>query len=494
MKRMKNMKYVLLILFSCSIGSCSDWLKVSSEDRIMEDNLYSSPEGFMTALNGIYIDLMNNNLYGRTLVWGTFDIMAQCYSCRQENHTYQKLAEFDANAKKGQVSGLWTRAYFLLANVNTLLEHCESDRNVLSDEYYHVIKGEALALRALLHFDLFRVFGPIYNEDKEAECIPFAGSSDPVVRPLLKASEIVKLINADLNNAELALENYDPIITEGPLWGEQVEGISYAMRYRQLRLNYYAVQALIARVALYTGDKARAFTYADKVIRGGQKDHNWFPFITRDAVSPSDVGDRIFRTEILFGLYHLQREKQIFEIAFGNNLKEVSVLRVDDKIQNDVYEEDENDYRSAYWYRDMIDPDNNNTRHFIKYIGLEMLSNDTDPREYRYVVPILRISEMYYIAAECCTDPVKAREYLNMIRAARNIRNVPDDADLMTYVEKEYRKEFIGEGQLFWMYKRQNKTQIPSGKTVGEMIEMEKSFYLFNIPQDEMDQRKEANN
>ena len=81
-----------------------------------------------------------------------------------------------------------------------------------------------------------------------------------------------------------------------------------------------------------------------------------------------------------------------------------------------------------------------------------------------------------------------------MIRAARNIRNVPDDADLMTYVEKEYRKEFIGEGQLFWMYKRQNKTQIPSGKTVGEMIEMEKSFYLFNIPQDEMDQRKEANN
>ena len=107
---------------------------------------------------------------------------------------------------------------------------------------------------------------------------------------------------------------------------------------------------------------------------------------------------------------------------------------------------------------------------------------------------LIKLSEAYYIAAECCTDPVKAREYLNMIRAARNIRNVPDDADLMTYVEKEYRKEFIGEGQLFWMYKRQNKTQIPSGKTVGEMIEMEKSFYLFNIPQDEMDQRKEANN
>lgn len=494
MKRMKRMKCILLFLFCCSILSCSDWLKVSSEDRIMEGNLYSSPEGFMTALNGIYIDLMNNSLYGQTLVYGTFDVMAQYYNCRKQNHSYQKLAEFDGNAKIGQVSGFWTRAYSLLANINTVLEHCESDREVLSDEYYHVIRGEALALRAMIHFELFRVFGPIYSEDKETECIPYAATADPVVRPLLKASEIVRLINEDLNDAENTLKDYDPVITEGPLWGEEIEGTSYAMRYRQLRLNYYAVQALIARVALYCGDKPRAFEYADKVIQGGQKDNQWFPFITREDVSAAGVEDRIFRTEILFGTYNLQRVKRIFESTFGNNLKELSVLRVDNKIQNEIYEEDENDYRWAYWYKDMIDPDNNNTRHFIKYMGLEMQSNDPDPREYRYVVPLIRISEMYYIAAECCTDPVKAREYLNTIRAARNIRNIPDDADLMTYIEKEYRKEFVGEGQLFWMYKRLNKAKIPSGNTVGEMVNMEKSFYLFSIPQGEMDHRKEMNN
>ena len=46
-----------------------------------------------------------------------------------------------------------------------------------------------------------------------------------------------------------------------------------------------------------------------------------------------------------------------------------------------------------------------------------------------------------------------------------------------------------GEGQLFWFYKRQNRTQIPSSKDFNNMITMEKSFYLFDLPQDEKDKR-----
>ena len=166
----------LKLLFCAVLGtlamSCSDWLKVSSEDRIMENDLFRTSHGFMTSLNGIYIDLLNSSLYGKTLTWGMPDILAQYYTCREKDHAYSSLATFDNVSKNSAVSGTWSRSHALLNNVNTLLEHCESDRDVLDDTYYHIIKGEALALRALLNFELFRIFGPSYNGDKESECLP----------------------------------------------------------------------------------------------------------------------------------------------------------------------------------------------------------------------------------------------------------------------------------------------------------------------------------
>ena len=70
-------QYVIIItLISTLLGgsSCKEWLKDDSEDRIMEDSLFESESGFFTALNGVYVHLLNTNLYGRTLTAGTFDI------------------------------------------------------------------------------------------------------------------------------------------------------------------------------------------------------------------------------------------------------------------------------------------------------------------------------------------------------------------------------------------------------------------------------------
>lgn len=492
MKTISKIKSLLLILICFSMLSCEKWLQVESEDRIMENNLFNNQEGFMTALNGIYIDLMNRSLYGRSLMQ-PFDIMAQCYNCRQDEHAYRGLATYDPGARQSTAAACWSRVYFLLANINTLLEHCESNRGVLNDQYYHVIKGEALALRAMLHFELFRIYGPIYSEDKEVECIPYATSSEPVMSDLLKANVIVEKISNDLLEAEKLLKDYDPVITEGPLFSDEEGGASNAMRYRQVRLNYYAVLGLTARAALYFGNKEKAFEYASKVIKEAQEDNAWFPFVTREAATTASVEDRIYMTEILFGMYNLQRTQWYYDVAFSNSLGETTVLRVDPEIQSGIYENDQNDYRNAFWFQDLVDPDNNETRHFIKYKGEDRTDAGSSSPDHFYMVPLIRISEMYYIAAECCTDIEKAREYLNKVRVARNIANIPEGAELMPYIEKEYRKEFIGEGQLFWFYKRLYKKEIPSGSKVGEMIPMEKSYYLFSIPQGEMDFRGENN-
>ena len=70
---------------------------------------------------------------------------------------------------------------------------------------------------------------------------------------------------------------------------------------------------------------------------------------------------------------------------------------------------------------------------------------------------------MYYYAAECyniLNNPQKAVDALNAVRVARGIlyeKNLPaslSKEEISREIQKEWQKEFAGEGQLFFYYKR----------------------------------------
>ena len=74
-------------------------------------------------------------------------------------------------------------------------------------------------------------------------------------------------------------------------------------------------------------------------------------------------------------------------------------------------------------------------------------------------MPLMHLSEAYYIAAECLrtTDIAKARSYMDTIMAARGRQALASDiseADLLTEIKLEYMREMAGEGQVFYMLKR----------------------------------------
>ena len=95
------------------------------------------------------------------------------------------------------------------------------------------------------------------------------------------------------------------------------------------------------------------------------------------------------------------------------------------------------------------------------------------------------MSVVYLIAAECCPDPKVGRDYLNVVRSARNVKNVEDEVDLMTAIEQEFRREFLGEGQLFFYYKRKLYDIVGAEDKVG--IEDLKAVYNLPIPTSEID-------
>ena len=86
-KLFNKLKYLTMIVLVTTVVSCDSWLDLGSEDRIMENTLFSSQAGFMTALNGVYIELLNSSLYGGTLSYKTFDILAQYYDCDKDEQT-----------------------------------------------------------------------------------------------------------------------------------------------------------------------------------------------------------------------------------------------------------------------------------------------------------------------------------------------------------------------------------------------------------------------
>ena len=74
---------------------------------------------------------------------------------------------------KGIVDTMWSSNYNAIANCNYLLQNIEKKGSVMSERLRNVVEGEALALRAFLHFDLLRGYAPSYKMGKDEPAIPY---------------------------------------------------------------------------------------------------------------------------------------------------------------------------------------------------------------------------------------------------------------------------------------------------------------------------------
>ena len=75
-------------------------------------------------------------------------------------------------------------------------------------------------------------------------------------------------------------------------------------------------------------------------------------------------------------------------------------------------------------------------------------------------IPLIRLSEMYLILMELkpLDEAVSYFYYYRVSRLMNSVldNNFEDEDTRMLRIEKEYRKEFFGEGQMFYFYKRLN--------------------------------------
>ncbi len=483
---MKKIIYTMIIACTTLFASCDSWLEVKPYDQIAEGELQKSEEGYQKMLNGIYIDLNSDELYGQTLSVEMIEVMGGAYTIGTDNSVwgnYKDLSSYQYNTEywRNRLDQTWNKAYALILNCNKILETIDGNKNLFTDGSYYIIKGEALALRAMLHFDMLRLFGPVYSKDSDKKAIPYYTKQTNSPEPILTAQEVMEKITTDYEDALNYLAN-DPVKTEGTMMSSTEDGSSNFLRYRALRLNYYAVEALMARAYLYMGNKTEAFKYATDVIKTA--DQNIFPFVDKNLVigSPADP-DRIFSSEVLFALTNTSRgtiHKNFFDPSRLPNY----VFRMDDSMMSNlVYggAATTGGYQDDYRYRACWMATGSN-RYFYKYS--DMVANGSIQNT---MIPMVRLGEMFLIAAESQSGDLKAGvQYVNALRRNRGVASLTTlTPDLLKY---EYIRELYGEGQLFFLYKRLNSDIITSA-TSSKNPKASDLIFVVPLPDTETENR-----
>ena len=470
---MKRLNIYLICLGVLFLTSCQDWFDVSPKSNVKAEDLFTQESGFRDVLTGVYSLMSSSQLYGKQLTFGYADVLAQYYSITNNDHEYIETKDYNYEEPydKDVLETIWSSQYKAIANLNAVLMFIDDNRTVFSeDAIYQIYKGETLALRGLLHFDLLRLYAPSPAMGEDRMAIPYVASYTNLAQPQSTVKEVLDRVVEDLEAARNLMREVDPY---GPNYEElmQIYRDHPLLRLRVKHLNYYAVTALLARVQLYAGNKTAALAAAQEII-GSPGDNPVAPFTLTTSASTSNT---LFTTEMLFGLEEEKMSDNI-DVYFGESITENGITQsstaLGTSLENleelfDSQNPADNDYRRTLWFQDA--PDNTSTVLLSKYTEKTTMS-------------MIHLSELYYIAAECSESDGLA--YLNTLRAHRGLVELVAVDDLQSEIYKEYCKEFFGEGQMFYYYKRLAINTIGVLRTI--VIDPE-TVYVLPLPDNELD-------
>ena len=461
---MKRIYYITILPLLFSLGACKKFLDVKPKTQVESNVAFEDEKGYQQALTGIYVKMTSKSLYGKELTFGMMDVLGRQYNAITGAYTNFDAYNYELDTAKTRIAAVWKNMYNGIANANNLMENLErADRPQFSGVNYNVIKGETLGLRAFMHFDLLRLFAPAPASPggMEALAIPYVTKFSSVNASRGSVSSVIEKILADLDAAAALLKTSDPIVAGNP-------AATNYLRDRFYKFNYYAVKALQARVYLYAGDKAKALAAAEEVINSAV-----FPFSSSSTITSGQ--NKIFLSELIFSLN--MNDLHTYAAGYFGNETQILAKRYDDARAD--FDLTLSDYRYTIL--------SSNTAGNVLTYSNKYLTNSNTPLLYMHKMPLIRVSEMYYIAAECLiqTDKTKSLGYLNAVRQARNLSaDVPatvTNAELQNQIFREYRREFLAEGQLFYYYKRLNAPSIEYTSVTPN-----NSVYVLPLPDDEL--------
>lgn len=422
------------VLFS----SCgNDWLENAQPSTSTESSkAITSVRDAQYALNGVYDILRGYEYYGARMTYYA-DATGEDMMANGDTKRVAKNYLFDFN-KDNVPSSLWYQPYRAIRNVNGLLDYVNSVAESALTAELKDIKGQALTIRAMGHFDLAKVYGKPFTQDNGAS--------------LAAPIEITKHLPTSKPSRNTVKEVYVQVITDL----ETATSLLSAAR-NDGKLNKFAAQLLLARAYLYTGEDLKAYNTVTKMISEAvtakTAAKGQYTLWTNDEYS--GVWAKDFTSEILFQLAINKVENGPAKEGIGNLMWRGGY---NDIILSGDYltllNTDLDDIRQKIIIK-FTDSKKNNFYYLNKYPGNTAAGENPEQAD----IPVLRLSEAYLIAAEAAVklgDNANALKYLNAIVTRANPAKSITGTVTLARVMDERRKELVGEGHRLFDAMRNN--------------------------------------
>lgn len=431
---MKKINIILALFLTLVFASCEGFLDVKPSNQGDSASSIKTAADANVFMNGIMRKMSSGSYYGRNFIlYG--DVKGGDLAITSQGRGYDGLYTFNHSAESGSWSGYWSQMYHCLTQVNTLINNVAKIEAEGSEaERLAEFGAQALTLRGLIHFDLVRLYGQPYTQNKEALGVP-------VVTDLVDASaqptrntvaEVYAQVVKDLTDAQKS----------GALAKGTKDGF----------IGYWANLAIQARVYQTMGNHTEALKVAKEIIDAKKytlyANDEWVDSWAEQFGSESIFEIAIFPDEGDMGTsslgYLLRRYKDGSTKAMGWFMgSDYFITRL---------AQDKDDVRHGVMSFDEVSEDHMGACY--KYAGGLSKGGDGKSSATAVNIKVIRLSEIYLIAAESALatgDKDNAAKYLQEIRKrSPNMAPATSANITLDMILDEKSKEMFGEGQRYF--------------------------------------------
>ncbi|MBC8034450.1 MAG: RagB/SusD family nutrient uptake outer membrane protein [Chitinophagaceae bacterium] len=245
-----NKSYLFTITISLltliALPACNDQLEVAPQGELTEEAIRADPAAAQALVTGVYNGLYSDNVYGQNFidVSSVASDDADKGSTPTDNPNAIPLDDLTMESNNFPVSAVWNAYYGVIARANQALSLIPL--SPAAAEIRARYSGEVRFLRALMYFNLVRIYGGVPLIDTVP---PLAEINNPAFQRRASRESIYDFIQRDLEFAMNSLP---------------VKGVA---EYISGRATKGAAMGMLAKVFLYRQNYDRAYSLTDSLIK-----------------------------------------------------------------------------------------------------------------------------------------------------------------------------------------------------------------------------------